>query len=270
MPKLKAKVTAEELATLAEPLRAYYTRSGDDYVLDADGVEDVGGLKRVLEDKKADVQKLKAKLDEVTKTYADLDPERAREALKKLDEIENQNLLSAGKVDEVVAKRTEAMRKDLESRISAAQAALEERDGLIAKMRSKLETLTIDSALKELALKAGVRDTALPDLLSRGRSVFKMKDEQVVPLNEDGTTRLGKNGRDPLTFDEYVALLQSDAPHLFEPNTGGGSSTTAGAPAPRGGQVVFRVPAEGPVRLADFEAAQESARKSNSTLAVER
>lgn len=268
---LRARIGAEDYEALPEALRGFYVKAAEDqFVLDVDVLGDVERLKGALKKERDAREAAEKAARDAAARFADLDPDKAREALKKLDELENKSLLDAGKLDEVVAKRTETMRKDYELKLANAQKAAEDAARTVGELTRKLETLTIDSALKELAVKAGVRDTALPDLLARGRAVFKMKDGQVVPLNEDGTTVLGKNGRDPLTFEEFVARLQTtDAPHLFEANRGSGASHE-GVAATRGGAVVFRVPADGPVRLADFERAAEQAAKIGAPLAVER
>jgi predicted RNase H-like nuclease (RuvC/YqgF family) len=224
---LKAKVSEDEYQALSEPLREFYTKSGDGYRLDAEGVEDVGGLKKVLEDKKSDVAKLRAKIEELTRTYDGLDPAEARAALEERQKMHDRKLIDEGKVEELVSKRTERLKAEAEAQARRLQKELEnatqERDNLHKRLSEHL----IDSGLATAAAKANVRPTAVVDLLLRGRNVWKIQDGQPVPFRDDGSPLFGKNAATPMSMEEWVASLQTEAPHLFESNKGAGSEPSA-------------------------------------------
>ena len=87
----------------------------------------------------------------------------------------------------------------------------------------------LDQGVLTVATKRGLRPTAIPDITSRARLVFKLVNGAPRAFEADGTTvRYGKDGVSPMTLEEWVDGQTSDAPHLFESNAGGGA---AGTPA---------------------------------------
>ena len=120
----KAILTKEEYEPLDAIRKELYVEKDGKYVLDAEGVEDVTGLKNALNATRAEVKKLKADLQATVDMCKDIDPDRARDAQKKLDEMEEKNLLDAGKVDELVRMKTERMRQDIESQIKAFNCSI--------------------------------------------------------------------------------------------------------------------------------------------------
>jgi hypothetical protein len=77
----------------------------------------------------------------------------------------------------------------------------------------------------DAATRRGLRASAAPDLQARARGVFRLVDGVPVAFEPDGqTVRKGKDGSSPMTLDEWVSGLATEAPHLFESNAGGGAS----------------------------------------------
>ena len=55
--------------------------------------------------------------------------------------------------------------------------------------------------------------------------MFRLVNGVPTAYEADGTTvRAGKDGISPLNLEEWVDALVSDAPHLFESNSGGGAA----------------------------------------------
>lgn len=261
---LKAKLTADEAQALPEATRSFYRQAGDGFVLDAEGVEDVSGLKTAL-DKERDARRAAEKAaKDAAARFGDIDPEKAREALQRLHDLEDKNMLAAGQVDEVVAKRTERMRADYEAQMKRFGSDLETERAEKSKLSGRLSEVLIDSGLREAAVKAGVKSTALIDLQLRGRNVWKLKDGQPVPYRDDGTTLFGKNPPAPMTMDEWVASLQAEAPHLFETNKGAGSEPTNRQGT--GGRITLTRDQARDVRT--WRAAQDQASKSGAQVVV--
>ena len=103
----------------------------------------------------------------------------------------------------------------------AARRHLEaERDTLAA----RLTTTQIEQGVTESATKRGLRPTAIPDITSRARTVFRLVNGVPTAFEADGkTARVGKDGMTPMTLEEWVDTQVSEAPHLFESNAGGGA-----------------------------------------------
>ena len=89
--------------------------------------------------------------------------------------------------------------------------------------KAQLEKLVIDNAIQVEAVKAGIRPTAMEDILLRGRSRFKLKDGAAVATAPDDKVIYGKDGITPQSMGEWLADLAPAAPHLFESSGGGGS-----------------------------------------------
>jgi hypothetical protein len=263
---LKARITADELTALPEPLRTLYkgTDAGD-FMLDAEGVEDVRGLKSALDKIKRDRDEMRATVDR----FAGLDVEAAKEALDFKRKAEDKKLLDEGKVEELLQKRTEIMRRDYENALKAREQRMAELEQQAKSLEASYSEVVIDNGLKTAAIKHGVRDTAVDDVILRGKRVWRLKDNKPLPLRDDGTVIMGKKATEPLTMEEWLEGLKPDAPHLFEPNKGMGSK--AATQAATGGEVVFRAPAagEGPINLNDYLSAKEVAEKTGARLRVE-
>ena len=96
-----------------------------------------------------------------------------------------------------------------------------ERDALNA----RLTTIQIDQGVVAAATKRGLRPTAIPDITSRARSVFRLVNGVPTAFEADGqTVRVGKDGVTPMNLEEWIETQVSDAPHLFESNAGGGAA----------------------------------------------
>ena len=63
-------------------------------------------------------------------------------------------------------------------------------------------------------------------LVLRGRRIWKLVDGAPTPLNGENII-YGKDANKPMEMIEWVGSLQTDAPHLFKPTGGGGSSGSA-------------------------------------------
>lgn len=226
------KAVLDTLDGVPTALHEFYTERDGKFYLDAEGVEDVSGLKSALERLKAEAKKAKDDAKKTAERYGDLDPDLAREALKKLQDAEDKQLLDDKKIDELIAKRTERMaqahQKEIERFNKLVADLTSERDGL----NGKLSEVLIDNAIRDVATRNSVRKTAIEDVLLRGKRLWRLRDGQPVPMNGEDVV-YGKDPTKPISMDEWISGLQNDAPHLFEPSSGGGA--TGSSAGNRGG-----------------------------------
>lgn len=243
---------------IPEALREHYVERDGKWVLDAEGVEDVTGLKRALERERAE----KARLEGIAAKFKNLDPEKARAALAQLEAIEDKELIAAGDVEKLLQVRTDRMRQDYDSRLAAVTG---EKDTL----STKLSELLIDNGIQQAAIKHKVRETAVPDALNRGRAVFKLVDGKAIPHKPDGSVWYGKDGNTPLTQDEWLgSILTQEAPHMFEQSTGGGTPPGGGVKTGvQGGKYVISEEASRDIR--QYAAAKEQAQKAGAELVIQ-
>jgi hypothetical protein len=218
------KATLDTLDGLPEAFHEHYKKdeATGKYRLDAEGVEDVTGLKSALEKERNERKTAATKYKELQEQLGDLDPAKAREALKKLQELEDKKLIDAGKIDEVVAQRMERATQDFETQKKAfntqIQTISKERDSY----QSRLSELVIDGALRQAAIAAGVKPEAIDDAIIWGKQVYRMKDGQPVPL--DGDQMLyGKDPNKPLPMEEWLQSMMTKKPHWFAESAGAGA-----------------------------------------------
>tara|TARA_R110000782_G_scaffold12895_5_gene38155 strand:+ start:598 stop:1380 length:783 start_codon:yes stop_codon:yes gene_type:complete len=209
--RLKYLITDESELPTDDNMRGLYQKDGESWILQVDGV-----VPKKTHDTFRDANiDLKRKLE----AFGALTPEEAAEAAKlkrKVVDLETQITGDKDKVDKLVQQRVGEMRDVHEKERTALQGSLDKANG-------SLDTLTIDRDLVEAGRKFGLRDTASSDLIGRGRSIFKRgADGNVVAMEADGTVKFGPSG-DPLTAEQFVHGLTTEAAHLFDPSKGSGS-----------------------------------------------
>jgi len=225
----KLRSVLDSLDELPEALHELYEEVNGRYVLALDGIDDhpgVASLRTAFRKEKERRGEATQKLEALRGQFGelgDLEPDQIKEQLGKLQQLEDKQLLDAGKVEELLTQRVERMKKDHERQLQALQQQLQEKDGLLGKASSRLSQVLVDQEITNIANKAGVRQTALTDVLNRGRGIFKLLEDKVLPLDAEGSVVNGKTGLDPMSMDEWIAGLAGDAPHLFEPSTGAGA-----------------------------------------------
>jgi len=127
-------------------------------------------------------------------------------------------------VDSEVSKRTSKMQEENEKTVN-------ELTGNNSKMQEKLRILAVDNELKSIAVESGVRASAIPDILLRGRGVFHYENDSVVAKNEKGDIIYGKDGKTSQSMAEWLGELKQNATHLFEESTGTGGKHKSGSGA---------------------------------------
>lgn len=243
---MKLKLIVKKLEDVPEAFRACYVASGDEFVLQTDGNKDV--KKRIDEFRNTNID-LQKKLDLVK----DIDPakyEQLKKLAEELDANEDMKLIKDGKIDEVVSKRTEAMRKDYDKKLTDAASKINQLTDGQKEFRTGYEELYLERQLmKAVGTVAKIRDGAIDDVLMRAKRVWKMnEDKELIAVNGAGEPILGKKGTDPLTMGEFVTDLVDTAGFLFEGPVGGGAR---GGKLPSGtpGVGVKRIDASNPVEM---------------------
>lgn len=257
MPQLKTTLaTKAELDALPEAVRGLYIEKDGKFVLDAD-FEDVGGLKTALEKERSNRSTLEKTLADIRKQLGDADPAKARDALKKLQELEDKQLIDQGKVEELLKARTERLVTDYDGK-------LKERDDALNAANKRLAELVIDNELRAVATAKKVRASAVEDFLERGRKVYRLKDGKAVPMRGDDVI-FGKKPNEPMGMDEWADSITTTAPHLFEGSGGGGAANTGGGGGHSGPHTISAADARD---RAKYTAAKDAATKAGQPLTI--
>ena len=88
-------------------------------------------------------------------------------------------------------------------------------------LEQHLERVVLSDGVKEAAIKYGVLESALPDVLSRAKDTFTVKDGKPVPKAK----LIDKEGN-PMGVTNWIQSLAETAPHLFAQSRGSGAQKT--------------------------------------------
>lgn len=202
------KYQIAKLEDVPENARVLYRQEGSGYVLDA---EDIVPKTRLDEFRTNNIQ-LQQQLD----ALKHVDPTKYAELIKLQQEVEEGQLIKAGKLEEVVNLRVTNMKKDLETKLTTTESALQ-------MANSQLSILMIDNAIRQEAVKNGALTTALDDVVLRARTVYSMDKGQAVPKDDKGQVIYGKDGQTPMVMGDWIVNLKKAAPHLFAGSQGSGA-----------------------------------------------
>ena len=167
----------------------------------------------------------KKELAEKLGTFDGLDPEEVQSIMKLFADNEEAQLIKDGKIDDVIAKRTERMAKNHTKALAAKDEEISRLQAELQAKDTNLSSLVIDTQIREAANKAGIVASAVEDALFRGRCVFSLDQETAEPvaLNKDGSPQLGKDGKSNLTIGEWFDGMKVEAPHWFPGDKGSGA-----------------------------------------------
>lgn len=198
----------------------YKQQSDGTWKLDADGIEDVSGLKSALEKERDERRAAKLALSDLQKKIGEADIDEALNLLAdknkgKLAKLTPEEYEAT--VETEVGKRVTKLKTDLEA----------ERDdwkGKSEKSSKLLSEALVDTGLRTAATNAGVLPEAITDAVARGLKVFALGDEgAVLAKKPNGDVIYGSDGKTSMTPGEYMEGLKSEAGFLFGKSKGGGA-----------------------------------------------
>lgn len=205
---------------LPKDVQALYVEKDGKYRLDGVEVEDVSGLKSALT-KERDLRKEEErKRKEFEKKWEGLDPVEMRALVDKLGGDEEAQLIKAGKIDEVVTRRTEKQRLAHEKALAAAADATKK----ATERAEKFAQRVLDNHVRAAATKSGMHANAVDDALFRARVMFTLNEEGEAVQLKDGEVVMGKDGKTPFAPTEWLEGMKTDAPHWFPSGNNGGGA----------------------------------------------
>lgn len=198
-------------------------------LIDAAVTEAVGPLVAKRDEILGEKKTLAAEFAALKETWINLDPEQVRAMLKTIEGSEEAKLLTEGKVDEVLERRTEKLRAQAGKDVKAALDKVETLQGKLDASTARIKRLVVDHSVREAAGKIeGFVPSAMFDAVSRAHGVFTIQDddpEAVVALDpKDGTIKRGKDGKSPLGINEWLSdVVTGECRHWLAPSSGGGA-----------------------------------------------
>ena len=209
-------MTPEEQAA-ADAAAAAATKGGDiEAQIAAAVAKEVAGLKA----KNDELLGTNKKLKETMSQFEGIDPVKTKEMLKHFEGSEEAKLMAEGKIDEVIARRTQRRDEEVARQLAEADQKVEQ---------AKVNSTKFHARLLQGEIRANAptdhHQAAMEDALRHAAEVFQLDEEgNVVP--KDG--RFGKDGKSPYSLKEFFEDTRATHPHRFM-NGNTGSSSYAGA-----------------------------------------
>ena len=203
---LDHQINEEAFNGMNSAVQEHYEKDGDNYYLQAVGLVPKSKVDQ-FRDNNIDLKKTN---ETQTTTITDLTGQLKIANEGSSEEKVNQ-LVEAG-----LGKRTKSMKDDMQKTIDDLTAGKTKSD-------TALSSLLVSDAVNREAIAAGVKDTALEDVLTRASRVFKVVDGKATPYSGDDVI-YGKDGTTPMTVKDWLAGQAATAPHLFKESTGGGAT----------------------------------------------
>jgi len=220
------KMILDTLDGLDDAVAAMYRRDGDKFVIDVSTDQlkqhpSNAGLISALDREREDRRRAVEDATSMAARFKDIDPEKAMEALSKVQALEDGKMIDEGKIDELVESKIARMRTDFEAQLAAKDAAVTEHATSNENLNKELADIKIYDAVKDAALSKGARPEAITDIRNRAEGIWQLRDGKPVAMNGDDTV-FGKSG-EVLSINEWVETLSTEASYLFQPNAGGGA-----------------------------------------------
>jgi DNA-binding transcriptional MerR regulator len=209
------KYAVDDVNALDESVQGLYEKTDDGkYVLQVEGVVP----KSRLDEFRDNNIELKKQMDR----FKNVDPDQYNELLDLKRKVDESKLVESGKVDEAVEQRVKTLQEEFDTK-------MQEMSGKYNGAQKELERTKLSSELQGKALQAGAYESALNDIENRARQVYRLVDNDIVPMDSKGQVIYGRNGSDPMPMNEWLKGLAKDAPHLFKGSEGGDAKNKGNA-----------------------------------------
>jgi len=153
--------------------------------------------------------------------FEGINPDEVRALLQQKKDLETQELIKSGDVEEALEKQRAALTADFDKRFQALQGANE---GL----ESQLVTLQVTDRLRSSATASGVRPEAVDDVIARASADWQLQDGAPVCIINDQVQLSKDKAGENLGIDEYFKQLGTDKPFYFSASGGGGGEEGRG------------------------------------------
>jgi hypothetical protein len=169
-----------------------------------------------------------SKSNDKLRAFGDLDPEGIKTMMANFNQSEDAKLLSEGKFDELMEKKTDRIKAEYNDQINELSQKFEKTSESAAFYKQALEKKTIDDAVRNAALKENVLPQALDDVLRRAGDVFSInQDGELEARDSSGQLRKTEDGM-LLKPENFVESLKKEAPHYWPQSVGVGASGNNG------------------------------------------
>ena len=212
----------DTIDAVPEASRKFYAEVEGKFHLDKELADNIKGLKSALDKEKIAAKTKEKELADFRAQYAGIDPAKTKEIMAKFEGNEEAQLIAAGKIDEVINKRTEKWRaeeervkQELNTKIAAAEAKAE-----------AFKDRVLEDSLRSAAINAGLHKLGIRDSLLLAKTIFTLDENgNAVQKNSDGSVVIGRDGKTPFSATEWYESQKVDSPHWYTVTSSGSSAT---------------------------------------------
>ena len=210
MAPLNSIIDADAFDNLPEGIKEHYAQDGDNYVLQTDSNDKIDEFRN-------NNRTLYRENEELKKRQAEFEKQLA-ESQKEVQQRTEKELLNEGRIDELLDKRTEAMRQSYEEKINQ----------LAQQYQSAEQTLDIhiiENQIRDAAIKAHARnDRAVDHIIRAIKPQLKREGTSAVRVDGQGNAVMGSDGKTPQGIPDLVEELRASDSFLFAESTGSGAN----------------------------------------------
>ncbi len=224
----------ESLDDVPEAIAEHYTQdqTSGKFVLLVDGMvpkTKVDEFRATNTNLMKEVSQLKMEYEKLKESYG-VEPEEVLNLKKTVESIKDKKVLDDEGIEALLEKRLAQLKAEQASEIKVREKRIDELSKDREHWAAKFQRTVIDRELKDAALAAGVRPTALPDVVLRGQGMWHLNDDgRIVAKDGQGDLMYGGDSVTLLTPKEWMETsLREAAPHFFELSGGGGANGGGG------------------------------------------
>lgn len=139
--------------------------------------------------------------------------------------VQDGELKTDDQIENAVQDRIKVLKDGYDQNQKALARELAEANKQAQTLGEQLNRTRIDKEVTAAVIvpESGVRPEALPDVLQRAYSLFKVEDGKLVPKKGESVV-YGSDGASPMSVTEWLVKLRDEAPHYFKGNNGGGAN----------------------------------------------
>lgn len=221
--------TTDSLDDIDEDLHGHYIEEDGKFRLNVAGYEEPSGLKSALQKERENAKSLKRQLSEMQSKLTEIDGVdlgAVKDLLDRAHKDQEAKMIAEGRIDEVLNKRTENLRRDYEKQLEFEKERAQKASDFAERFRERV----LADAIRKAAIDAGVHAHAQEDVIYRASSMFKLnEDGNPVALDGEGSVIIGRDGDSPLTPSEWLESIKENTPHWYPQAQGAGPTGDKGA-----------------------------------------
>jgi len=164
------------------------------------------------------------------KSFDGIDAEKTKQMFAAFENDQDLKDIAEGRHEDVFRRRTEKLEATHKTSVEALQNSLNEQNDSVTKLRNRVQELSIDNSAVEHFTKQKGIDSAIPDIVLRARSVWKLEGDDIVARDAAGELLTGANGQ--ITMEEWIGGLKKTSAHLFPGSQGAGATGSQHTAAP--------------------------------------